>query len=175
MGELANLHLRGYHARDLEAMFALDCLCFEPPFRFSRRAMRQFAQAGNSVVQLAFAAGAGAGGAAASPGTGAEHPMAEQLLGFCIVHLEPAGDGLVGYVVTLDVAPAVRRQGLAGVLMRSVEAAAATAGADEMTLHVFSANAGAVRLYEQFGYRAAGIAENFYGRGLHAIVYRKPL
>ena len=165
MGELASMYLRGYLPRDLEALYTLDRLCFEAPFRFSRGAMRQFAQAGNALVQLACA----------RAGAGVEDHATEDLLGFSIVHLEGEGQGAVGYVVTLDVAPAARRQGIAEILMRSGEAAAAKAGAKEMALHVFSANAGAVRLYERLGYQKAGTAENFYGRGLHAVIYRKRL
>ena len=44
-----------------------------------------------------------------------------------------------------------------------------------MALHVFRENTGAIRLYEGSGYNRFGIAENFYVRGLHALVYLKRL
>ncbi len=93
------------------------------------------------------------------------------LAGFCIVQIE----GQVGYVVTLDVATAWRRQGLARRLMAEVEMRGRTAGATAMVLHVFTGNAAAVRFYEGIGYTRTGIAERFYGRGLDALVYGKRL
>jgi ribosomal-protein-alanine N-acetyltransferase len=143
---------REYREGDLEAIFRLDELCFEAPFRFSRAAMRRFAESKRARVLLAEVVG--------------------ELAGFCIVHVEP---GVVGYVVTLDVAPVWRRQGLAGMLMERGEAAARGAGCEVMVLHVFPGNEGAVRFYERTGYELAGRGEGFYGEGMDALVCRKAL
>jgi ribosomal-protein-alanine N-acetyltransferase len=76
--------------------------------------------------------------------------------------------------VTLDVAENYRRVGLAGRLMREVEARAATAGARSMELHVFTGNEGAIRFYERLGYARVGVRRRFYGAaGLDAFVYRR--
>jgi [ribosomal protein S18]-alanine N-acetyltransferase len=143
--------LREYRAGDAEAMHTLDEVCFEPVFRFSRRAMRAFAEAAGAVTVLA--------------------EQSEELAGFAIVQME----GRVGYVVTLDVAPAWRRCGLAGRLMREAEARVRAAGGVGMELHVFVGNVGAVRFYEGIGYGRVGLVEGFYGRGLDALVYGKRL
>jgi [ribosomal protein S18]-alanine N-acetyltransferase len=79
------------------------------------------------------------------------------------------------YVVTLDVAPAWRRHGLARRLMAEVEAKARAMGAQSIALHVFTGNFGAIRFYEEIGYGRVGMVEAFYGRGLDALVYRKKL
>ena len=148
--------LREYRVGDVEAMYALDVVCFEPPFRFTKWAMRRFAEAKGAVTVVAEAEG--------------------DLVGFAIVQMEGGGKaGSRGYVVTLDVAPAWRRQGLARRLMEAAEAKAAAAGAARMALHVFVGNVGAVRFYEGMGYRRAATAEGFYGQGLDAAVYLKPL
>jgi ribosomal-protein-alanine N-acetyltransferase len=147
--------LRDYRAGDLEVMYALDVVCFEPPFRFSKLAMRRFAEARGSIAVLA------------------EAP--EELAGFCIVQVEGGKSGRQGYVVTLDVAPEWRRRGLAGRLMADAEAKAAQAGTTRMALHVFAGNVGAVRFYEGIGYARTGIEQGFYGRGLDAVVYFKPI
>ena len=130
-------------------MYALDIACFEPPFRFSRRAMRGFAEADGAISILAEAGGG--------------------LAGFCIVQMEDQ----VGYVVTLDVEESWRRRGLARRLMAEAERKVCTAGGTAMALHVFPGNAGAVRFYESIGYDRLGTAEGFYGRGLDALVYGK--
>ena len=141
--------LRGYRPGDWKGMYALDLVCFEPPFRFSEREMRRFAEARGAICVLAEAD--------------------EELAGFCIAHLE----GPWAYVVTLDVAPEWRRRGLAARLMADVEEQARAGGAGGLGLHVYNGNAGAIRFYERIGYSRVGMAEGFYGRGLDALVYRK--
>jgi len=141
--------LREYRAGDWQAMHALDLLCFEPPFRFSRGAMRGFAEAAGAVTVLADAA--------------------EEMVGFCVAHLE----GQTGYVVTLDVAAEWRRRGVARRLMEEVEARVRTKGGQDMELHVFTGNEGAIHFYEGMDYGRVGTARGFYGRGMDALVYRK--
>ena len=143
------LTLREYTPGDLDSIYALDVVCFEPPFRFSRRAMRGFAEAAGAMTVLAEAHG--------------------ELAGFSIAQLEKH----IAYVVTLDVTPTFRRQGLARRLMAELEAKAQAAGATAMALHVFTGNAGAIQFYESIGYNRVGMAEAFYARGLDALVYRK--
>jgi ribosomal-protein-alanine N-acetyltransferase len=137
-------------------MYALDLVCFAPVFQFSRGAMRGFAEAPGAVTLLAEAENSGAQG---------------ELAGFCIAHLEER----TGYVVTLDVAPAWRRRGLARRLMAEVESKLHAAGAEEMELHVFTGNADAIRFYESIGYTQVATAKDFYAQNLHALLYRKKL
>jgi ribosomal-protein-alanine N-acetyltransferase len=141
--------LREYRAGDSEAMHALDVVCFEPVFQFSRRTMRGFAEAGGAITVLAEAGG--------------------ELVGFCVVQMEEQ----LGYVVTLDVAASWRRQGLARRLMEEVESRVRAANGLGMVLHVHKGNPGAMRFYESMGYGRVGMVEGFYGRGLDALVYRK--
>lgn len=143
--------LREYRLGDWEAMYALDVQCFEPPFRFSRRAMRGFAEAKGANTILALAEG--------------------ELAGFCVVQMEEQ----IGYVVTLDVAARWRRQGLARILMSEMETKVRIAGGNAMVLHVFPGNEGAVRFYQTIGYQSLGVAEEFYGPGRDALVYGKSL
>ncbi len=149
------LKLRGYERSDLDAMFLLDEICFEAAFRFTKRAMRHFAEAGHAQVLLAENAG--------------------ELAGFSIVHVEHANEGPEAYLLTLDVAPAFRRRGVATGLMERAEREAREAGCRAMLLHVFTGNTAAIAMYEAMGYTRLGAAENFYGKGAHAWVYRKPL
>jgi ribosomal-protein-alanine N-acetyltransferase len=143
--------LREYRPGDWDAMYTLDVQCFEPPFRFSRRAMRGFAEAKGAMTILAQAEG--------------------DLAGFCVVQMEEQ----VGYVVTLDVAARWRRQGIARTLMLEMEAKVRAAGGTAMVLHVFPGNEGAVRFYQTIGYQSLGVTEEFYGPGRDALVYGKAL
>lgn len=154
------MYLRPYRTGDLAGMYLLDTVCFEAPFRFSRDAMRRFAEAENALVRLACEV---------------DETNTERLAGFCIAHLEQAERKMIGYVVTLDVDPAFRRRGVGPTLMRSVELAARDAGARWMLLHVWSGNEAAIRLYERMGYSYLRNEEGFYEPGIDALVYRKPL
>ena len=143
--------LRGYQPTDLDAMFRLDELCFEEPFRFSQTAMRRFAESRKARAVIAESNG--------------------RLAGFAILHVE----GRVGYVVTLDVDEEFRRRGLAARLMQEMEQYALNADCAVVGLHVFVGNGSAIRFYERVGYKRAGDVPGFYGEGLDAWVYRKKL
>ena len=145
------MRLRTGTAADVPAMYALDLLCFEPPFTFDLRSMRHYATARGAIVVLA----------------GTE----TQLAGFVIVNRQ----GSTAYISTLDVHPDHRRQGLARKLMREAEYRAQTAGAVLMTLHVYFQNHPAIRFYQSLGYTEAATEPNYYGPGLHAEIYSKTL
>jgi ribosomal-protein-alanine N-acetyltransferase len=147
--------LREYQPEDLDALFALDEACFAPAFRFSRSAMRRFAEARRARTVICEDDGA--------------------IVGFCIVHVERSGAALTGYVVTLDVAETYRKQGLAREMMLDREAAARAEGCESMLLHVSVDNAGAIRFYEALGWTRRHTVEAFYGAGLDAFVYGKRL
>ena len=52
--------------------------------------------------------------------------------------------------------PAARRQGCARVVLRAIEAQAATRGCRRLYLQTECANVAAIALYESFGFRVAG-------------------
>jgi [ribosomal protein S18]-alanine N-acetyltransferase len=148
--------LRDYGTTDLDTMFRLDEACFAKEFRFDRESMREFAEERGTITLIA------------------EHVSGE-FAGFLITHVEQMATGRRGYVVTLDVASASRRMGIAGRLMEEGERRTALAGAARIELDVFAENEGAIRFYEGRGYRRIGMRADFYGRGLDAWVYRKNL
>ena len=150
------LRLRPYHSADLRAIFTLEEVCFESPYRFSMAMMRRSAEARNALSVVA--------------------ERGSEIAGFCIAHVERTSGGMrFGYIITLDVAPGERRRGLAGNMMRQIEAQARDAGCIAMLLHVAVANESAIRFYERSGYVRGQFVRAFYGAGLDAFVYRKPL
>lgn len=147
------MRFREYTRGDLAAMFALDEVCFAEPFRFSERSMRHFAEARNALTVIGEEEATGA------------------IAGFCIAHVESR----VAYIVTLDVRPGFRRQGLARSMMARVEEKARAAGCGEMELHVSVENAAAVEFYEREGWERLARVKRFYGAGGDAWMYRKGL
>lgn len=136
-------------------MHALDSVCFDLPFRFSRASMRRFAEAKKAQVLLAH--------------------DGDVLAGFCILHQERLARKRVGYIVTLDVAPAYRRKGLGSALMQAIERQARAEGCVALALHVFTGNDVAMQFYERYGFAASHRVEAFYGSGRAAWVFHKPL
>jgi ribosomal-protein-alanine N-acetyltransferase len=149
------VRLRAGTAADVPAMHALDLLCFEPPFQFDLRTMKFFASQRNAIVLVAEAAGA--------------------IVGFVIVELRLRSRAPSAYVVTLDVDPAHRREGVASRLIEEVDRLVSEAGVQHVSLHVYAGNDAAIRFYEGRGYRRVLDARDFYGSGLDGFLYLKAL
>jgi ribosomal protein S18 acetylase RimI-like enzyme len=146
---------RPFRPEDLPALYAIEEICFQPPLRFSRAFMQRLVNSDHAATWIAE-----------------EGP---QMAGFAIVVWTVEEGGLVGYIQTIEVLPAMRRRGVGGELMRCVEQSAKRAGAEAIWLHVDAENAGAIRLYEARGYRHEGREANYYPRGRTALVYAKAL
>jgi ribosomal-protein-alanine N-acetyltransferase len=136
-------------------MVTLDTACFAPAFRFGKTSMKQFAEAENAWIQIAEAG--------------------EILAGFCIVHREQIPGAAVGYLVTIDVADAHRRQGVGERMLAAGESWLLSSGAAVMLLHVYVKNASAIRFYEQAGYEFEEEKPGFYGPGMDAAIFWKRL
>ncbi len=149
------LSLRTYCKEDLESLIELDSLCFDEVFRFSRLAMRRFAEARNASTTIAEFAG--------------------HLVGFAIVQNERVGGQKIAYLTTLDVHPKFRRRGVARKLLKHAFRIALHQDCAAMHLHVFRANSGAVAFYEREGFVRQATVVNFYGQHLDAYFYQKPL
>lgn len=154
-----NLTLRSYTPADLAAMYALDVACFARPFRFTRAAMRRYAESPNARVLIA------------DLNTDANTILA----GFIILHVETAPNGRAGYIMTLDVDPSYRRLGIAARLMAAAERDARAQNCAALVLHVHTANAPAVAFYERIGFTRSHRVQAFYGPSLDAFVYHKLL
>ncbi|OJY65684.1 MAG: ribosomal-protein-alanine acetyltransferase [Rhodospirillales bacterium 70-18] len=96
--------------------------------------------------------------------------------------IDPAGGMVLARVaadeaeiLTLAVAPALRRQGRARALLEAAAARAARAGAAALFLEVSAANAAARALYESCGFARVGLRTRYYSDGADALVMRRPL
>lgn len=150
-----NLEYRLYKPEDFEPLYAVEEACFEPPFRFSRGAMRKLVRSQHAATWIA--------------------EEDSRMAGFAIVEWAEEAGLTVAYIPTIEVAPARRRTGTGRELLRLVEESAQQAGARVIWLHVDEENAAAIRLYESHSYRREGRQTNFYPRGRAALVYAKRL
>jgi ribosomal-protein-alanine N-acetyltransferase len=75
-------------------------------------------------------------------------------------------------VLTLAVAPAVRRRGIAAALLRSAMARVRADGATAMFLEVATGNAAALALYRREGFVEVGRRRRYYADSSDALVLR---
>ena len=74
------------------------------------------------------------------------------------------------WIATIGVAPALRRRGIGRDLLRACEAQLTT---PRVRLSVRASNDGAIKLYEQEGYRRVDVWQSYYNDGEAAIVMEK--
>ena len=153
------MQYRLYAPADFPSLYAVEELCFELPFRFSRSTMRQLIASPNATTWIAE--------------DGLEPKI--ELIGFSIVEWRAGLSESVAYIQTLEVHPAFRGRGIGAELLVRAEETARSAGAHRIDLHVDVDNAAAIRLYESRGYARQGREEHYYARHRAAFVYTKLL
>ncbi len=149
------MHYRLYQPADFDPLYAVEKICFDPPFRFSRAFMRRLVANSSSATWIA--------------------EQKSELAGFAIVDWATVPKGTVAYIQTVEVSPGYRGQGIGAELIIRAENSARAAGAAAIWLHVDVDNSVAIRLYERRHYKRKGREEHFYARHRAAFVYAKQL
>lgn len=126
-----SIRFRDATSADLASLVRLDSVCFSPRTRYSTDVMRFFAFHRHSRTIIAM-------------------DEQERIAAFIIVHLLRSG---IGEVVTIDVEPNYRRQGIAQKLMERGEQWLRQQGARGIFLEVDEGNRAAIALYRKFGYQ----------------------
>ena len=142
---MPSIRLREFLPEDLEAAYALDQICFEPGIAYARSELRGFLARAGSVALIAEDGGA--------------------LAGFAIGHRR----GAKGHVVTIDIAPEFRRRGAGKLLLAELLRRLGARGAREVRLEVDARNTGAIRFYEQMGFRPTRVRKDYYGAGVDGL------
>ena len=142
---------RPYRASDLERLCQIDRSCFPPRIAFGKRQMRQSLE-GKETFAIVAETGSG------------------EIAGFVAAARTSAGKG---HIITIDVLPQFRRQGLGARLMRSVEAQLFRIGAPIMELETARENGAAQSLFKNLGYERLATIEDYYPGGGSAWIMRK--
>lgn len=87
----------------------------------------------------------------------------DETAGFVIAQVDIRRNVPFGHILTVDVAPAYRRMGIAQKLLREVETRLREYGIRECRLEVREDNLAALSLYRKIGYEKVGILERYYG------------
>ncbi len=151
------MEFRLYRPEDFEALYGIEVACFAPPLRFERAYLEKLTRARSGATWVAV--------------NDEGNPV-----GFAALEWKRQRDGAVAaYVVTIEVLPEQRRQGVGDALLRKAAGSAQAAGAETIWLHVEARNEAALRLYGRHGYVESGSAEDFYGPGRGARILVKTL
>lgn len=140
--------LRPLIAADLPQLYALDQRCFAPGIAYSREEI-----------------------AACLRHPGGFHRGVEsegRLAGFILS--QPRGQ--FGHVITVDVEPACRRQGVGEALMRAAAEHYRQRGARGMVLEAAVNNAAALAFYARLGYRVERTLPGYYAEDLDGLRLR---
>ena len=142
---MPSIRLREFLPEDLESAYALDQICFEPGIAYSRSELRGFLSRVGSVALIA--------------------EEGDALAGFAIGHRR----GAKGHIVTIDIAPGWRRRGTGKLLLTELLRRLGEGGAGQIRLEVDARNAGAIRFYEQMGFRAIRKLKGYYDEGIDGL------
>jgi ribosomal protein S18 acetylase RimI-like enzyme len=149
------VNYRLYSVEDFAQLYAIEEVCFQPPFRFGRGYMRQLVNSSHAATWIAEEDG--------------------RMAGFGIVDWTRERGGLIAYIQTIEVAPERRGRGIGGVLLWRMEDSAREAGARAIGLHVDEGNGDAIQLYEAHGYVCEGRSEDYYAKGRSGLMFSKAL
>jgi ribosomal-protein-alanine N-acetyltransferase len=142
------ISLRNYCAADFEVLYEIDQQCFDPALAYSRPDLRNYLRLPGGDCVIAEAS--------------------DDVAGFLVTAHERA----VGSIVTIDVLPAYRRQGVATLLLEESERRLAAADVRLIELETATDNAPAIAFWQKHGYRKRDIQKGFYpdGRDAYSMV-----
>jgi ribosomal-protein-alanine N-acetyltransferase len=96
----------------------------------------------------------------------------DRMVGF--VAADAAPDAPTGLIITVDVDPAWRGQGIGTALLRAAHEQLRAAGVTTVYLHVAVEQRDAQRLYKRLGYSTVGRLRDYYGPTLDAFLMARP-
>ena len=150
------IHLRAVERADLDALFALDHKCFPPGIAYSRADLRYHLSHPRSFSVVA-------------------EDAAKSILGFAIAESHLEEGRRIGHIITIDVTPAARRNGLGRMLMEALLDHLRAIETAKIRLEVAIDNADAQAFYLQHGFVKTGRIPGFYLGKLDALTMEKPL
>ena len=137
-------------AEDIDALVTVEQTCFRID-RLSRRRFRHWVQARNGALHVAEIQG--------------------QVVGYALTILN--NGTRLARLYSLAVLPAFRKHGIAAKLIDAAESCAIARDRLYMRLEVSQQNLGAIRLYEQMGYRSFGEYSDYYEDHSNALRMQK--
>jgi ribosomal protein S18 acetylase RimI-like enzyme len=152
-----HFEIRPYRPGDFESLFALDQECFVPQIAYSRDDLRYFLEAKDALSLVA------------------EDARTAAIAGFLIAQLYRGKPTFQARIITIDVAPALRRRHLASQLMQACEDELRRQHVLRVRLEVAVSNTAAQTFYQRRGYQQVGTLPGYYPTGEDALSMQKSL
>jgi ribosomal-protein-alanine N-acetyltransferase len=150
------VHLRGAKCADLDALYVLDQKCFPPGIAYSRADLRYYLSHPRSFSVVA-------------------EDAAQSILGFAIAESYLEEGRRIGHIITIDVMPVARRNGLGRMLMDELFDRLRVIETAKVRLEVAIDNADAQAFYRRLGFVRTGRIRAFYQENLDALAMEKRL
>ena len=141
-------------------MWRIDQTCFDPQLAYSRVELAVYIRRPGSFTLVADAAGV----------TGTES-REKGILGFVVAEARRK----IGHIITIDVVPEARREGIGSALLDVAEDRLRQDGAEVVALETPVNNVAAIRFYKQKGYFVEKTVPGYYSNQLDALVMSKEL
>ncbi|HWR34614.1 MAG TPA: N-acetyltransferase [Clostridia bacterium] len=166
--------LRDFKVKDIDEMLAIDRECFPPGISYSRGELQSYVQRKGAFGIIAEPAPASSSSVGDATLAGPREPKqpAHRIAGFAVAEMHPKG---YGHVITLDIRPAYRRQGLGTILMAAAEKRVIKEGAFMMVLEAAVNNSSALAFYKQHKYNIVRTLPRYYNGELDAFFMIKRL
>lgn len=149
------ISLRDFQPSDLEPFFEMDQVCFAPEIAYSLKKFRSILRSRDSV------------GFVAEDSSG-------RMAGFILADGRNRSGRRYSHVITIDVAPEMRRQGVGRMLIEALERRVAAQGMTRLLLEVAERNVSAYAFYSRLGFVETGLRMmNYYPDGDGAIEMEK--
>jgi ribosomal-protein-alanine N-acetyltransferase len=150
------IQLRPFQRADIETLYRIDHICFAPGIAYSKAELRYYVQHPRSLTVVA-------------------ETETKAIAGFCTGRLHSREGALFGHIITIDVLPDARRQGVGRMLLQAVEEHFLAKAAHCIRLEVAIDNLQARTFYQAMGYARMGMIPGYYAGRLDALVMQKEL
>jgi ribosomal-protein-alanine N-acetyltransferase len=150
------LQVRTYGPADFVSLHALDQQCFAPGIAYEREELRYFLEAPNATTLVAEA-------------------ELKEIVGFITVQLYRGRPSYQARIITIDVSPALRQQGIGAALMAASEDYLRSQSVNRVRLEVSVENTAAQQFYRRFDYSVVGTIPRYYLGTIDALSMQKEL
>lgn len=154
--------LRDFQTTDFETLWRIDQKCFPPGIAYTKAELRAYVSA-PGVFTLVGNETAGGEDSTAKSGS---------ILGFIVAQANRSG---IGHIITIDVLPEGRRNGIGSSLLEAAEKRLRKSRCARVRLETAVDNTTAQKFYERQGYAVAKTIPGYYSNGADAFVLMKNL
>lgn len=156
--------LRDFRLDDFDILWQIDQKCFSPEIAYSRRELTIYVRSARSFTLVAETTSV----KQAAKSTGG---FDAAIVGFLVAEAYRG----TGHIITIDVLPGERREGVGSQLLAAAEARLRAGQCRAVVLETAVDNQSALAFYKRHNYFLVKTVPGYYSNGVDALVLRKDL